>query len=237
MTTYKLQSHSDKTSLTESAANIIVDIIVNTLKEKQNCKVALSGGTTPSNVYKLLSTKDIDWQRVDVFLGDERWVDSNDPLSNSLMIKNTLLSNYPGSKANFYSIPTTSFPNPKLSAEAFEKKLQENFSEKPPQFDLVLLGLGEDGHTASLFPNSNSLKVFDRLCTVSEGNGQSRITLTSPVLSSGKNVIFLVSGSSKQVAIKRLIDPNESSNRTPAKLVQPSSEIIVLADEPSLALI
>ena len=237
MTTYQLESHPDKNSLSESSANTILNIIVNTLEEKQRCRIALSGGTTPSKVYELLSTKNIEWERVDVFLGDERWVDQDNPLSNSLMIKKTLLSNHPGSKANFYPVPTTTFPNPSLSANAFEQKLQETFSENPPQFDLILLGLGEDGHTASLFPNSDSLKVIDRFCSVSEGNGQVRITLTYPVLSSASNVIFLVSGSSKQVAIKRLIDPNEPFERTPAKLVQPSNEVLVLADEPSLALI
>jgi len=101
----------------------------------------------------------------------------------------------------------------------------------------MLLGLGDDGHTASLFPSTDSLYVFDRWTTVSRGKGQDRITLTAPVLSAANKVVFLVSGASKQIALKRLIDPHESSDRTPARLVQPAHEILVLADQLAASLI
>ena len=111
------------------------------------------------------------------------------------------------------------------------------FKTDSPCFDLILLGLGEDGHTASLFPGTQSLNVRNSLATVSKGKAIERITLTASVLSSASKVIFLVSGEGKQTALKRLLDPNESYERTPAKLVNPDSEIVLLVDKAAAALI
>tara|TARA_Y100001968_G_scaffold117331_1_gene106731 strand:- start:1276 stop:1989 length:714 start_codon:yes stop_codon:yes gene_type:complete len=237
MSSYRIDCSPEKNTLASRAVQVILENIQTALKKKKRVQIALSGGSTPSVVYKLLSQENISWQRVDVFLGDERWVDSNDPLSNSLMIRNTLLSSSPGSLSSFHSIPTTQLSNPEESADAFEKLLREKCFGAPPIFDLMLLGLGEDGHTASLFPSTKSLNVIDRWTTVSRGKGQDRITLTAPVLSAASKVIFLVSGSSKQIALKRLIDPAESTERTPAKLVQPAKEILVLVDQAAANLI
>ena len=237
MSSYKIECSIDKDKLACRAVQIILDQIKMSLKKKERVQIALSGGSTPSVVYKLLSQVNIPWQLVDVFLGDERWVDPNDLLSNALMIRNTLLSANPGSHACCHFVPTTQLSTPEESADAFEKLLKEKCIGDPPVFDLMLLGLGEDGHTASLFPSTESLYVVDRWTTVSRGKGKDRITLTAPVLSAASKVIFLVSGASKQLALKRLIDPSESSDRTPAKLVQPVNEILVLTDQGAANLI
>ena len=237
MSTYKLVTFKDKDDLAIGASERIISFIDELLAEKERVQIALSGGSTPSAVYKLLSTSNIPWNRVDIFLGDERWVDPEDESSNSLMIRRTLLSNYPGSLACVHFVPTIELLNPEASAEYFEKLLKEKCSGSPPVFDLMLLGLGEDGHTASLFPFTDSLDVVDKWTTIGRGKGQNRITLTSPVLSSSKNILFLVSGESKQKALQRLVDPNEPYQRTPAKLVQPSREILIFADEFSTGLL
>jgi 6-phosphogluconolactonase len=96
--------------------------------------------------------------------------------------------------------------------------------------DLVLLGLGDDGHTASLFPGTAATRERQRMVTVGDGKGLARITLTAPVLSAARQVIFLVSGEGKRQALSRLLDPSESPERTPARLVQPSTPALVLAD-------
>jgi 6-phosphogluconolactonase len=97
-------------------------------------------------------------------------------------------------------------------------------------FDLMLLGLGEDGHTASLFPGSAATTIRDRAVTVGAGKGLERITLTAPVLSAARQVIMLVSGSAKRQALQRLLDPGEPVERTPARLVRPHRPVLLLAD-------
>ena len=102
-------------------------------------------------------------------------------------------------------------------------------------FDVMLLGLGDDGHTASLFPGTEAPAVSDRWTTIGRGKGLDRITMTAPVLSAARQVIFLVSGAGKQEALRRLVDPSESSDRTPARLVQPASDVLILADQDAAA--
>ena len=237
MERYEIQIIERKSDLASIASDLIIKFIRSFLAKKTRVQIAIPGGSTPSDVYKLLSKADIPWNRVDVFLGDERWVDINSSSSNALMVRNTLMSNYPGSEACFHYVPTTELTSPEASAEVFEKLLKQVCVGHPPVFDLMLLGLGEDGHTASLFPFSESLYVVDKLTTIGRGKGQERITLTHPVLSASDHVVFLVSGSSKKVALKRLIDPSEPSDRTPAKLVRPLNKVLILADKDASSLI
>ena len=168
----------------------------------------------------------------DRFLGDERWVDNESQDSNCFLLNNSLFKEgNPSLQASFFSVSTVELASPEESAKDYEKILKNNLDGDPPKFDLILLGLGDDGHTASLFPGSDALFERDSLITVGEGKGHKRITFTSKLLSSADNVVFLISGSAKQTALKRLLDQSESWERTPAKLVSPNSEIIVLADK------
>ncbi len=230
MSIYKVERAKDASDLANKASQAIACHIGLALDQKERAQVALSGGSTPVDTYKLLACEHIPWDRVDLFTGDERWVGLQEDSSNSWMIKRTLLSSGPGSSAKFHFIPTTELSSPSESALVLNKSLRTICKGDPPIFDLILLGLGDDGHTASLFPGSDALNITDKWSTVVRTETLDRITLTAPVLSAARKVIFLVSGSSKKLALKRLLDIEESFERTPAKLVQPSSEVLIFAD-------
>ena len=232
MTQYNIKVSEDKNFLAIEAADLITQKIQSSLNQKDRVKVALCGGSTPKAAYSLLGKKNIDWNRVDLFLGDERWVSEESKESNCHLLNNSLfLKGNPSLQASFYGVSTIELLSPEVSAKEYEKVLIENVSGTPPKFDLILLGLGDDGHTASLFPGSEALFERDNLITVGAGKGHKRITFTSKILNASKEVIFLVSGSSKQIALKRLLDQTEAWERTPAKLVDNNTEIIVLTDK------
>jgi 6-phosphogluconolactonase len=131
-------------------------------------------------------------------------------------------------------VPTAK-ASPEASAVAYAGLLSHLCAGDPPRFDVILLGLGDDGHTASLFPGSPALAVHDRSVTIGEGKGLPRITLTAPVLCAARRVIFLVSGAAKRQALERLFDGQEPIERTPARLVSPRSEVLILADAAAAA--
>jgi 6-phosphogluconolactonase len=232
MTTYRIERAKDAQDLARRAAEHIATAIDLALDQRDRAQIALSGGTTPARAYELLGQEHLPWDRVDVLLGDERWVAADDASSNALMLHNTLLKpGQPGARACFHPVPTVELASAEASAEAFAELVSRLCSGAPPVFDLMLLGLGDDGHTASLFPGTEAPLVRDRWTTIGRGKGLDRITLTAPVLSAARQVVFLVSGEGKRQALSRLLDPAESPDRTPAKLVQPGSEIIVVADQ------
>ena len=202
------------------------------MDQRDRAQIALSGGSTPAQAYSLLGKQHLPWDRVDVLLGDERWVAADDSSSNARMLRHTLFGDgLPGAQARFHPVPTVELASAEASAEAFADLVTRVCSGSPPVFDLMLLGLGDDGHTASLFPGTEAPQVQDRWTTIGRGKGLDRITLTAPVLSAARQVVFLVSGEGKRQALRRLLDPMESPERTPAKLVRPSAPILVLTDE------
>ena len=235
MTNYRIERASDADALARRASETIAARISLVLDQRDRCQIALSGGSTPAKAYALLGHEHLPWDRVDVFLGDERWVAADDPSSNARMLRNTLLAAGPGASATFHAVPTVELPDADASAAAFAELLSRVCPGEPPVFDVMLLGLGDDGHTASLFPGTDAPGVRDRWATVGRGKGLDRITLTAPVLSSAREVMFLVSGAGKNEALRRLIDPNESPERTPARLVQPASDVLILADQDAAA--
>ena len=235
MTNYRIERASDSESLARRAAETIAAQISLVLDQRDRCQIALSGGSTPAKAYTLLGQERLPWDRVDVFLGDERWVAADDPSSNARMLRNTLFAAGPGASATFHAVPTVELPDADASAAAFAEVLSRVCSGEPPVFDVMLLGLGDDGHTASLFPGTDAPGVRDRWATVGRGKGLDRITLTAPVLSAAREVMFLVGGAGKNQALRRLLDPNESPERTPARLVQPANDVLILADQDAAA--
>lgn len=229
-TRYQLDVAPDAEQLARCCAERVASLIDLALDERDRAQIALSGGSTPAAAYRLLNAEHLPWNRVDVVLGDERWVPASDPASNARMLGETLLAAHgPGAAARFHPVPTE-LESPEASVEAFERYVRQLCPGDPPIFDVMLLGLGDDGHTASLFPGTPATTVRDRAVTIGAGKGLERITLTAPVLSAARHVIVLVSGAAKRQALQRLLDPMESAERTPAKLVQPRMPLLVLAD-------
>ena len=147
------------------------------------------------------------------------------------MLKNSLLTNY-GAKAFFYEIFSDLNTNEETIKKLFISKLLEKCGTNPPSFDLTLLGLGDDGHTASLFPYQENNNVDD-FVIYNQGKGLKRISLTPKVFSASSKIIFLVSGASKKLALKRLLDEKESNDRTPSKLIKSSNQISIFCDQES----
>ncbi len=224
-------SPEDLARRTAQAIGSALDVV---LAQRDRAQIALAGGETPRAAYRELGHQHLPWERVDVLLGDERWVPSDDPSSNARMVRDTLMAGSPGCHACLHPV-ATELPSPEMGAEAYADLLQKLCGGVPPVLDLVVLGLGDDGHTASLFPGTAAPTVLDRSVTLGEGKGLPRVTLTAPTLSAARQVLFLVSGAGKVQALQRLLDPQEAPQRTPAKLVQPRSEVLILADRAAAA--
>lgn len=233
MTHYRLQRSPDKAALAQAAAAAMAAVIRGATARKPRCVVALAGGSTPETAYGHLGQEDLPWERVELVLGDERWVDAQDPASNARMVRRCLLSGSRAHRARLHTV-ATHLPNPEAAALAYGDLLGALCPGQPPQLDLVLLGLGDDGHTASLFPGTAAVDVKDRWVTVGLGKGLPRVSVTAPLLSAAQQVIILVAGAAKRQALQRLLDPNEDPARTPAKLVAPEGEVLVLCDEGAL---
>ncbi|WP_094559605.1 6-phosphogluconolactonase [Synechococcus sp. 8F6] len=233
-TRYRLIVAESAEDLARQTAQAIASALDLVLAERDRAQIALAGGETPRATYRQLGQQHLPWDRVDVLLGDERWVSSSDPSSNARMLRETLMAEAPGSHACLHPVPTE-LSSPQEGAEAYAALVQQLCGGTPPALDLVLLGLGDDGHTASLFPGTAAPTITDRAVTLGEGKGLPRVTLTAPTLSAARRVLFLVSGAGKVQALQRLLDPLESPERTPAKLVQPADEVMILADRDAAA--
>ena len=216
-------------ALARRCAETIASAIDLALAQRDRCQIALAGGTTPAAAYRYLGQQHLPWERVDLLLGDERWVPADDPASNARLVRDTLMASGPGQSACLHPVPTQ-LADPQQGAEAYGATLAQLCGGVPPVLDLVLLGLGDDGHTASLFPGTAATRERNRSVTVGDGKGLARITLTAPVLSAARQVLFLVSGAGKRQALARLLDPAESPERTPARLVQAATPAVILAD-------
>ncbi len=186
---------------------------------------ALSGGQTPVGLYIEIARPGgtLDWEKIHIFLVDERLVPDSDSRSNFGMIKKTLLDAVSIPRSNVHPIPVDCV-DPHVSATMYEEDIRAFFRVPPvamPRFDLVLLGMGEDGHTASLFPGAPLLDETARAVgAVAEGEGRTaRVTLTLPVINNAREVVFLVTGKGKAPIIRRMVE--EGDMRLPASRVAP----------------
>jgi 6-phosphogluconolactonase len=203
--------------------------------------VALAGGNTPRRVYELLASdrfKDlIDWSKVHLFFSDERSVPPNHPDSNYAMAVQALISKIGIPPANVHRIAGE--VNPEESAAAYEGELRNFFGGvATTRFDLVLLGMGDDGHTASLFPNSDSLNETSRWVVATKApSGQDRISLTLAAIKNGAHVLFLVTGSAKAQRLAEVLG-DRPGTQLPAQLIMPVNGTLEwLVDEAAAALL
>jgi 6-phosphogluconolactonase len=209
-----------------AAAESFVESAEDALRESGRFCVALAGGSTPRRVYQLLATEpfdsSLDWSTVHLFFGDERAVPADHPDSNYAMVYETLISKIAIPGRNVHPIPSEGDVNE--NASQYENHLRAFFSGQSwPRLDLVLLGMGEDGHTASLFPNSAALNEQSRwvVATRNELWGQDRITLTVPVFNHARRVMFLVVGDKKAQRLKEVLRLQPASEQLPAQAIKP----------------
>jgi 6-phosphogluconolactonase len=211
--------------LAEAAARDFAQKAARAVDERSSFAVALAGGSTPRATYETLArdyADRIEWERVHVFFGDERAVGPEDEDSNYRMVRETLLSRVP--VGSFHRM-RGELP-PEEAAAAYEGELREFFGPgEVPVFDLILLGIGEDGHTASLFPETAALEVADRWVVANPvlKLETTRLTLTIPVINSARTVTFLVAGEDKARALAAVLEEDADPRAYPAKLVRPES--------------
>jgi 6-phosphogluconolactonase len=226
---FKIEIYPDANSLQDAAAERIAVNLENGLREKECVRFVLSGGNTPKPVYRRLAASGIrnrlDWNRIHFFWGDERCVPPDDPKSNFRMAWDAFLSAIQTPPSNIHRILGEMKDANKAAQEYQREILRIQSGQAIPVFDLVLLGLGEDGHTASLFPGM--LWDEDRLVISQyvEKLGIFRISMTSRLFNAARTVIFLVSGCGKSNALASVL--TDTSSRSPAALIRPKNGSLI----------
>jgi 6-phosphogluconolactonase len=222
----------DTTALIQRSLEVVVEKIQAAIAERGQCTIALSGGSTPKPLYQALATQDLPWDKLHVFWGDERYVPADHPDSNQGMARQAWLDRVQIPAANIHPMVTEA-ADPAIAAQDYESHIRDvlQVQDHPfPALDLVLLGLGDDGHTASLFPHTKALQVQDRLITVGDKDGQPRLTFTAPFINAARCVLFVVAGANKQAALQEIFASTADAMTYPARLIQPQGELWWLFD-------
>ncbi len=236
-----LQILEDSKTLAQAAADHFVAAAEEAIENRGRFTVALSGGSTPQEAYgrladPMLATK-VSWRNVHLFWGDERCVPPEDPDNNYRMARKTLIQKVPIPQANVHRIQGELEPD--LAADAYADELRSFFgSDERPRFDLIFLGLGKDGHIASLFPGSPALRETEHwvLAVFAEALQTWRVTLTPPVLNSARQLSFLVSGKSKAERLQEVLEGEPQPEPLPAQLIQPlNGQVTWLVDRAAAA--
>jgi 6-phosphogluconolactonase len=213
--------------LSRAAAAAVVQVAATAIQERGRCSIVLSGGRTPVTLYRLLATthrEHVDWARVHLFWGDERWVPATDPLSNFRLAREALLDHVPCPPDHIHAMPVRA-ESPDEAARQYEHTLRTFFSDATAGPDLLLLGMGSDGHTASLFPESPALEVHTRwvVPALAPVEPRRRITLTIPAINRALNIFLLVAGADKQSAFAEAVSGHADPRTCPVAMVQPAT--------------
>jgi 6-phosphogluconolactonase len=221
----------DYETLSRNAAERVQTLVDETLAERSLFALALAGGSTPRRLYELLATADLPWTRIHLFWGDERVVPHDHPKSNVRLVRDALLQNSSIPDANVHPMPTDK--TPEAAADAYEDTLRRAFADRPYTFDLALLGMGADGHTASLFPEDDPSgtdpKWVRAVSAPPRHDIAQRLTCTLPVLNAARQAFVLVSGASKRDTVHAALD--ERDDHLPVTHVRPRERLVWLLDE------
>ncbi len=228
----EIRVFGDRPALFEAAAAEFLRIARAAIQGAGRFTVALSGGSTPRSFYSLLADQpDVPWSNILFFFGDERHVPPDDPDSNFRMASEALFSRAPVPPENIFRVPAE-IPDADTAAQSYEQTLRQFFSletEALPRFDAILLGMGPDGHTASLFPGTAALHEDERLVTANwvEKSKTWRITLTYPVINNAAEIMFLVAGAEKQDALLAVLQGKPDPETYPAQGIRPDNGRVV----------
>ncbi|MFI5157643.1 MAG: 6-phosphogluconolactonase [Sphingobacteriales bacterium] len=236
----KLNIFNTPENVLVNLATYFVTLAEQAIVKHGNFSVALSGGSSPKKLYELLASNDfknkVDWENVFFFFGDERYVPQDDKDSNYLMAKTALFDPLQIDDSNIFAVDTTL--SPEEAAAEYKKAIDLFFDEQPLAFDLVLLGLGDNSHTASLFPYTPVLHEKD--ATVKEvfleDQQVYRITFTAPLINQAHNIAFLVYGEGKAIAVHHVLEDAKDIENYPAQLIMPEhGDVRWYLDEPAAA--
>ena len=223
----------DPEAVTQTAAKRILALSSAVLATQDRFSVAFSGGSTPRRLYEILAappfSEQVPWERVHVFWGDERCVPPDDPGSNYHMARESLLDHVPMPAGNIRRVHGEM--EPEAAAQAYVRELSGFFDAPWPTFDVVLLGMGEDGHIASLFPGSRALSETTHPVVGVTADYQNRparrVTLTPPAINSARQVIFLVTGAEKANTLRAVLEGPYQPQVLPAQIVRPTEGHLV----------
>jgi 6-phosphogluconolactonase len=238
-----IQIVADVEAISRKSAEIIIGLIAETLNSKTHFSIALSGGSTPKSLFTLLADDvslrtQVDWDKVHFFWGDERHVPPDHPDSNFRMAYEAMLAKVPVQETNIHRVRAEEQDASK-AAEEYENELRTFFNLKPgevPRFDCVLLGMGPDGHTASLFPGTEALHEQKRHVVSNwvEKFQTHRITLTAPAINNADCIIFLVSGEEKAEVLREVLEGKKNTDFFPSQLIKPShGKLLWLVAQPA----
>lgn len=220
------------------------DLLKNNVdKSPEKINLVLSGGSTPEFIFNFLAEQyqsKISWNKINIFWGDERCVPPADSESNYKMAYDSLLSSLKIPETNIFRIHGEA--DPPDEAKRYSEIIKNNVPQKNnfPAFDLIMLGLGEDGHTASIFPDQMDLITNDKICSVAVHpvTSQKRITLTGRAINNAKRIIFIVTGENKSKVVSDILNKNTGWEKYPAGFINPGSgKLIWLLDKATAGLI